>query len=438
MITKKTRKINKLKFIIVAFFLLLQCSIVGQTISVSYQAALDMADKSNPDIIAAKSVINETQYRKQQISANLLPQADASATYTRYGETPPSKKYLIGDSKNDIYSDITLKQVIYSGGRYKNQLLSVDKQMSIDQEKLEQIRRNVRLSTARAWLEALRSKYVIQLQVDLIKNMNTQLSIAQLLYSSGKVSELDILRYQTQINSAQGQLQTLQSNYSTKLIALAQAIGTVDSLSIEDISLPELDELEAWMMSESALAELISDLPEIKSNYLKIDKSRIDQRIIRSDYYPTISAKFGMSVEDSSIFPGNLSWNAGLVISVPLFRGGSTKAQLAQSNERIFQAMQALESTAVSLTSRIRTALETVREKHDRIAIIQKTLSTAEQTISVAELRYTSGKLSAFELIDAQNMLAQTQKDLFNAQVDYRIALEEIASMFYTFSDTKE
>jgi len=401
----------------------------GEQRIVGFEEALTLADSINPEIRSARSRITELKHKKRQITASLFPQIDASVSYTRLGETPPGKKYLLGESQNDIYTDITARQALFDGGRFRYQRAAIDKQITVEARKLDQNLRTIRTAVARAWLEAMRSRYGIVIQRDFISRLQEQQALSELLYSSGKVSNLDVLRIKTQILSAQGQLRSLDAALSIRLHALAQAIGTSELLAVpekDDDLIDQQPSLPAIVCDEEGAVDMS---PEVNAANAAYEKSLIDKRVLQAEYLPTLSARAGFSLEDNTPLPRNPYWSAGVVLNVPIFRGGSVKAQIAQAQERTFQASQAIENATISFAARIRSAVETAREKNEKIAIVEQTWEAAQETSAAADLRYSSGKLSAFELIDAQNVLARTRQDVINARIDYQIALEELATL---------
>jgi outer membrane protein len=427
-LAKSTKRMISRDLLVMAVLLIALPS-SGEQRTVNFEEALLLADSLNPDIRSARSRITELHHKKRQITASLLPQIDASASYTRLGETPPGKKYLLGESQNDIYTDISARQTLFDGGRYRYQRASVDKQITLETRKLDQNLRNIRTAVTRAWLEAMRSRYGIVIQRDFITRLQEQQAIAELLYSSGKVSNLDVLRIKTQILSAQGQLRSLDAVLANKLHLLAQAIGTSELLAIpekDDELIEQLPSLSGIVCGEK---DAIGMSPEVNAAIAAYEKSIVDQRVLRAEYLPTLSARGGYNLEDNTIIPQNPNWNAGVVLNVPIFRGGSVRAQVAQAQERTFQASQAIENAKISFAARLRSALETSTEKYEKIAIAEQTWEAAKETGDAADLRYSSGKLSAFELIDAQNVLSRTRQDVINARIDYRIALEELVTL---------
>ena len=395
------------------------------TRALSFAQALSIADSVNPEIRNGLSRIRESQERKKQIASNILPQVTASASYGRLGTVPPGKKYLLGNSNNDVYVDVTVKQLLFAGGRYGNQISAAETLTVIEKQKLSQSRGNIRLAVARAYLEAVKTRFSLGVQRDLVERTRAQAEIADLLFRGGKTSNLDVVRLRTQLLIAGGQLSTLESQLKTRQYQLAQTIGVTDTCSVTDSVLT--DSLESLPVDMEHLISELKETPEMKAAQAAHENALLNEKIAKADYYPTLSLNGGYNREENSFFPGNPNWIIGTSISIPLYRGGGTGAQTAQAYERTLQADNVISQTWVSLTTRLRTAIELLKDKKDKISVARQIVESAKETSDIAELRYSTGKLSAFELIDAQNTYARAQQDLFSTRVDYRIAIEEIA-----------
>ncbi|HEX2959984.1 MAG TPA: TolC family protein [Chitinispirillaceae bacterium] len=109
---------------------------------ISYNDAIKIAVTVNPQNRIYHSRIAEITQKRQVLKSNFLPQIDGSLNYTRFEETPPGKKYLLGDSKNDIYADITVKQLLFDGGKYHIESLINDKQIEVKIKNSDQLRRS--------------------------------------------------------------------------------------------------------------------------------------------------------------------------------------------------------------------------------------------------------------------------------------------------------
>jgi len=420
----------------VLFLMLGAAPAISETRVMDFKTALSIADSANPEIRSGLSRIRESQEHKKQIESNLLPQVSASASYARLGFVPPGKKYLLGNSNNDFYADVTVRQLLFAGGKYRNQISAADTLTTIEKQKLSQARRNIRLAVARAYFETVKSRFAVSVQRDLINRTRAQLTIAELLFQGGKTSSLDVVRLRTQVLIAEGQLSAFESQLKTRQFLLAQAIGVTDTCSVADSVLA--DTPESLTVEMAFLAQELKQTPEMQAAEAARKKALLDEKSAKADYFPTLSFNGGYNREEYRFFPGISNWNIGAAVTIPIYRGGGTRAQVAQAFERTLQADNTVRQTEVNLTARLRSAVESMNDKKVKIGIARQIVESADETVRTAELRYGTGKLSAFELIDAQNVYARSQQDFFNARVDYRIALEELAVICPAVLNAKE
>lgn len=409
----------------IMLFASLACTAFAVPVPVSLQQAIELAEENNPQIKLADSVVRESLLRSRQISSGQLPQVEANYNYTRYGETPPGKVSILGDSENDFYTDLTVRQLIFSGGRLGNQIKASRIQTEIDNVGLEITKRDIRLLIMKVWLSALDAKYSIRILNESQDRMDQQLQIAKLRYSAGLSSELDIIRYETQVISTDGRIQNAEASYRNKLTSLAQAIGITDSLEIISFEIPDLDEYGLLLLAHQAREIDLAQIPEIKADSLRIHKASLDRQIAKSSYYPSISAKLSANLEDNLLIPQNFSWYFGVNLSLPLYTGGRIRAEVDQAVEREYQTRTKYEASKVNRAMQLRTLRENMQNIENNILVTNRVLESAYRALDIAELRYSDGQLSAYEVIDAQNLVSQTRISLFSSQIELRIAQEE-------------
>jgi len=141
---------------------------------------------------------------------------------------------------------------------------------------------------------------------------------------------------------------------------------------------------------------------------------------------PSLILKANYNFEDKEFFPGNPNWYAGAGISLPLFHGGSTFAQIGQAKARQKQAVDAVRQTEIALQVKFESAVATAADKRNRLKTTKKVLDLSKEALNAAELKYNAGKLTALELIDAQTVWNNAMLTYENNTIDYLITLAEI------------
>ena len=185
-------------------------------------------------------------------------------------------------------------------------------------------------------------------------------------------------------------------------------------------------------------AGLTSDLLQRRPDIMQAEQVMIGANaeigVAVANYYPRIglSALYGaQGVDVSDLFKSNFSiWSIAAGLTGPIFQGGRLKATV--------QAQQAFWDESIAQYKK--TVTGAFRETSDAL-IAQQTLVTQRsaiesqvkanrEAVDLATQRYTGGRASYFEVLDAEqslfpseNALAQTQRDQLIAVVSLYKAL---------------
>ena len=153
---------------------------------------------------------------------------------------------------------------------------------------------------------------------------------------------------------------------------------------------------------------------------LQILAQQLTLRSIKGSYGPTLGASTGLSDVGSNIPGLTWNWSAGLVLTVPIFQGGLTRAQVreAQANLAVIQAQADGERQQVALE--VEQARLAVRADKEALAASVEALANAHVLLQLAEGRYETGVGSIIELGDAQ--VALTSAGQQKVQAEYNLS----------------
>ena len=409
--------------------ILFSAMLYGQDNGKTIDECIEIAFKNNPELKSQEMKIEEAKSKYHQQIGNLLPQIDGSLSYYRYEKELPSKKALIGESLDDYYTDISLRQVLFSGGKYNARINGAKISLDAETYKYEQLTRQIILSVKKTYYDLLKSIHILEIQNELLKKLREQLQIAKLLYNSGKISNLDVLKIETQVALSEDMVNNLHNLVHTKSLLLAQSMGLKESVTVR-YEFPEIK--ENIKLNTVCLENNFKNNPEL--SYIKSiqEKTKQDIQESKSDLFPNISLRANYNIEDSKWFSEDPSWSnwyAGVGITFPLFHGGSIISQINQAKSKYNQIGETVRQIEININTRFESARATFIDRALRLKTTRKVLDLAKETLTTAELKYNSGKLSAIELIDAQMLWNNAEINYINNIVDYLTAVAEIESI---------
>ena len=100
--------------------------------------------------------------------------------------------------------------------------------------------------------------------------------------------------------------------------------------------------------------------------------------------------------------PAANNFNAGIVITWPIFNSFLTTDQIAETRLRQHAILRAIEDLRQEVTAQVHTALLNWQASLQRISRAEKTLAASRAELELAEKRYEAGLTSIIELEDAQ------------------------------------
>jgi len=138
------------------------------------------------------------------------------------------------------------------------------------------------------------------------------------------------------------------------------------------------------------------------------------------------------NIEDGKLFsegPSWSNWYVGVGITFPLFHGGIILSQINQAKAKYKQVNETVRQIEININTRFESARATVLDRASRLKTTKKVLDLAKEMLTIAELKYNSGKLSALELIDTEVLWNNAEINFINNAVDYLTAIAEIESI---------
>lgn len=442
------------------------------TLQKTIQYALD----NNIDI--KQNVLNErlTALELQLSRLQQLPGASLTSNVGRsYGRSvDPTTNLFI----NQGYSFFGLNgnvDVLLFGWFQKRSLISqnalLNKAATAD---LDQLKDDVSLNVATAFLRILMAKEQITIQQGQLQYSNKQRDQTKSFVTSGRSPELDLAQMDAQVATDSSAYYTAVSNYQQAILDM-KAIMNFDIAAPFDVVAPEVD--------ESTLSEIASVNPEdvyataqghfgsIKSGQLKLDAAKKGLEANRSSLYPQLSAggQFGTNYAstlkeltganitgsqpngdfiniNNQIVPvqtpsydytsrttpfgnqlsNNFRHTYALTLSVPLFNGWNTRTIINRSKIDVASKNYTLESTKLKLKQDVYKAYYDAKVAVQKYYASKKADEASERAYNYAQQRYELGLMNALELLTTQNTALKAKSEALSAKYDMVFKLKVI------------
>lgn len=424
----------KSKLILFGFMLLLLISskAFAQTDKIyKLEELVNIAFQNNPQLRANDKNIEASLKQIDYLAKDYQPQIFFDLNISRWKYLLPNKQKLLGNSLNDIYADFRINQLIYDWDKNSLQKEYVDESVNIDKNFGRKLRLVLSYSITKSYLELLKANHTVQIQEEAIAQLREHLKNAEALYGIGKVSNLDVIKAQVQIEVALDELVKaknqldVQKNNINALCGnfLGDSFGVVDN--IDELwnqysgKTYNIDELKSLLAAQHPDLENIRTQKELRSR---------ESDLLNKEYYPNLYA-FGITnVEDGEIPMGNFNWNIGVTVSysLPFFRGSNFKEKVEQAKVRIEALQENENGTLQQLELNIKNNLVKLEDIKSRLSGNQKIVKLAEESLTTSNMKYNIGKGSSLDVLDAETILTTAKLNYNQIVIDLLTTIAEL------------
>jgi outer membrane protein TolC len=114
-------------------------------------------------------------------------------------------------------------------------------------------------------------------------------------------------------------------------------------------------------------------------------------------------------------------------LTVPIFQGGKTHADVLQAEATLRQTESQLENLRGQIDNDVRTALLDLQSAADQVEVARSSVDLAQQTLAQAQDRFTAGVTDNLEVVQAQEAVAAANENYISSLYAHNIAKVEFA-----------
>lgn len=377
--------------------------------SVLLQQYRQMALEYNHDLKSAEKNIVAGMELHRSAKADLKPKLSADANFQYTGNPmeltlglPVLESPVSFTAQEARYgASLSLLQPIYTGGRLLERIRLMEHQTEYARGQKEMLQSAVCFQTdvqywntvARAELVAIADSFYYSVE-SLTEAIRQRVEV-------GTVDPQELLMAEVKLNEAHYQQLQAQNSFETGRMALNSLIG-------RELSLPtEVERKLPAQVLETLPAPIatVSQRPEIRMAQAQVQMEKSRLRLNDAQYLPQLS----VGLEGSYSSPGynfrsDLDPNYALYakLSVPLFEWGKRRSDKRAYSQQVGMATDQLNKVNDAVDLEVETARLNFVQASERSMLTNSSLSKADENERKALERYTEGKASIVEVLDAQ------------------------------------
>ncbi len=390
--------------------------------------ALATARSRQPQVRQAAATTQAALARTDESFAPLLPQVSGNAAYQRstanFASRPGSlPSQLSGSSGGESWStsnyfnlglnaDLLLYDFGQTRSRWRSSQASAAAQRDSERSTLDTVLFSVRT----AYFQARAAKGLVGVAADTLANQQKHLEQTQGFVEAGTQAEIALAQAKTAVANARVQVITAENGYDTAKAQLNQAMGVEGptDYDVTDEPIPPVEGEDG--STETLFDEAIKARPELAAIASQVRAQELTVRALQGAFGPSLGMSTGFT--DAGEHASNLTWNwsAALTLSVPIFQGGQTKAQVREAQATLAAIRAQADGERQQVRLEVEQARLAVRAAVATVAASAEALVSAQEQLRLAEGRYETGVGSIIELGDSQVALTSAAQQKVGAE----------------------
>jgi outer membrane protein len=391
-------------------------------------ATFRAAQANDPVFAAARATQQAGQEKLSQGRSLLMPSVNLTANSTFTDLTtqynPSKPPFLVGGTNryNSNGYGVTLVQPLFREQNWQVyseselQATQADLQLKIAQQDLI-------VRVAQAYFDVLIAQDSVGL-VDAQKTaISEQLQQAKRNFEVGSATITDTLEAQSRFDLTGAQEIAAQNNLEIKRSALQQLInsapGELDPLG-KDFALeaPQPASMEKWV-NEAELTSLQLSIAQAGAEIADREVSRN-----RGGHLPTVDlvANYSQNNANGSSFgigTDTTSKTIGVQLNMPLFEGGAINSKWREAEANRERARQELENARRTVEQQTRQAYLGVVSGIAQVQALKQAVTSGKSVLDASKLGQEVGVRTNLDVLNAQQQLYSTRRDLYQAQYNY-------------------
>lgn len=392
---------------------------------------LEAAKLYDASYLAAQAQANSEYSKADQARALIRPSVGLQSSITRSDFDSSTKPQTVMPGVTTDYSNnSTTKRV---GIQARQSLYNADSLARLDQAEQARIvaDANVRLASqdlavrvSQAYFDVLGSQDILKTAQANKAALAEQLAAAKRSFEVGNSTITDTREAQARHDLATAQELAAANELRIRRVALDQLVGRQDvqpNPLRTPVSLDSLTpgDLEAWI--DHALAS-----PNVRKAEAGHEVASLEVERARAGHQPALdltASWLRTNINSSNPLArssGGAGTNAaiGLELNVPLYAGNAVQNRIAEALKLKEKAAHDLEHAKRQITLGTRQAYLGVQSGLAQVKAYEAAESSAKLALEATQLGYRVGVRINKDVLDAQTLMANTQKDLYKARYD--------------------
>jgi outer membrane protein len=368
----------------------------------SLEDAYASALKHSEDVAVQKEILTQVQELETQSQAGFLPNLQGTLPlYTdndRWGNSTAT-----GPSN---YGKLTLNQPLFQGFRTLA-LLNQRKALTAAQKfQIELVKRQLLTDVTNAYYTVLSNQSDEVNYQNEIEANNRRLKELREFLKIGKSQESDLLTFQSNVSTLEAQLENTRGQLEISKQNLAYLTGWDSSVILTEAAstLPSSPDVAFFLQK-------LNDRPDVLAAKAQVSAAKEGIDLASGQHWPSVDLQANYNFQRPGDAPGG-STDAQVLLTLPLFQGGSIRSQVRQA--KALSQERELELTKIlrSAETQVKTLYASFISSKMQIEKYEKAVDFSKRNYEIMGRNYRRGNVTNLEVLQALTTYQASQRTL--------------------------
>jgi outer membrane protein TolC len=261
-----------------------------------------------------------------------------------------------------------------------------------------------------------------------IETAEAQVKTAQALYdqaadqiNAGTSPDIDGLRTKVELQTRQQQLIQAKNSFAIQKLTVARVIGLAPGQEFEFTDKSPYQPSEDITIDE-ALKRAYALRSDYQAAMTEVRAAEFSRKAAVAGYLPSLSFNADYGLVGSHPSTATPVADVRGTLSIPIFQGGSVRADVLQADARLEQSRERLENLRAQIDSDVRAALLNLQSAADQVNVARSNIDLAEETLTQSRDRFSAGVTDTVEVVQSQEAVSSAHERYISSLYSYNYA----------------
>ncbi len=397
------KKIPELLF---AMFLGMGTAYPQQPATLTVQEALDLADKQNLDLAAAR--------RRRAVAL-------AGIQIARQRPNPSAS---FGSLRDSPHESLFFDQPVEIGGKRGRRIDVARQEGALTEFEIAALARQVRRSTREAYYAAAYARAESDRLARVVELARRLAQIAEDRFKTGDVAQLEVIQTGLEVSRAEADLEVARQREKVSMSQLNALLNESATKSWELAG--TLEDNTPTTRLEDLLSRAYQSNPDLQHLGGEKKVEQVRRSLLKAERIPNLDLEAGVDFNAPRDF--RYGPRGQISIGLPLFTRNQGEIAQSLANQRVLEAETA--ATERSVSARVEAAFYDLEAQRTQVRLYHdRLLPAARQLESMAEESYRAGKTNILTAIQAQQAVQSVESS-------YLQSLEQLQDLYAGLEET--